>query len=116
MAGAALQLSVGDWDNDWLRYPWSAIAAINYLYLLVLGYAFEDKWQWVKGLRSRQSSVVSLASMVVMTIIFGLTRQDGSAEGIAGALGFTRMTSSWIFNLLLLNFLSSLGLSVIDDW
>ena len=116
VAGVALQLSVGDWGNDWLRYPWSAIAAINYLYLLVLGYAFEDKWQWVKGLRSRQSSVVSLASMVVMTIIFGLTRQDGSAEGIAGALGFTRMTSSWIFNLLLLNFLTSLGLSVIDDW
>lgn len=114
--GVALQLTVGDFDASWLRYPWSAIVAVNYLYLLVLCYTLDDKWQWLKSLRSRQSSVVSLASMLFMTLIFGLTRQDGSAERFAGALGFTRMTSSWVFNLVLLNFLTSLGLALVDDW
>lgn len=116
MAGVALQLAAGDFNIAWLRYPWSAIVAINYLYLLVLCYAMEDKLPWIKGLRSGYSSVVSLFSLVVMTIIFGLTRQDGSADGIAGALGFTQMTSSWAFNLLLINFITTLGLSVVDDW
>lgn len=116
MVGVALQLAVGDFEASWLRYPWSAIVAINYLYLLVLCYAMEDKWPWAKGLRSVQSSVVALTSMVIMTVIFGLTRQDGSTEGMWGALGFSRMTSSWPFNLLLLNLLTSLGLSAIDDW
>lgn len=114
--GVVLQLAVGDFDASWLHYPWSAIVAVNYLYLLVLCYAMEDKWPWAKGLRSQHSSVVALASMVVMTIIFGLTRQDGSMEGVCGALGFTRMTSSWPFNLLLINFVTSLGLAAIDDW
>lgn len=116
VVGAMLQLVVGDLDNSWLRYPWSAIAAVNYLYLLVLAYALEDRWKWVRPLRDARASVVALASMVVMTIIFGLTRQDGSAEGLTGALGFSRMTSSWPFNLLLLNFITSLGLTVMDDW
>lgn len=116
VVGMVLQVAVGDLDNSFLRYPWSAIAAVNYLYLLVLAYVMEDRWQWVRDLRSGHSSVVSLASMVVMLLIFGLTRQDGSTEGVAGVLGFTRMTSSWVFNLLLINFLTSLGLAVIDDW
>ena len=116
VVGIALQLVVGDFGVAWMRYPWSVIVAINYLYLLVLCYAMEDKWPWARGLRSQHSSVVALASMVVMTVVFGLTRQDGSADGVVGALGFTRMTSSWPFNLLLLNFITSLGLSAIDDW
>lgn len=111
-----LQLVVGDLNLGWLHYPWSAIVAVNYLYLLVLVYAFEERWRWVQSLRDARSSVVALASMVVMTIIFGLTRQDGSTEGIVGALGFTRMTSSWPFNLLLFNFVTSLGLALVDDW
>lgn len=115
-AGVVLQIAVGDLDNSFLHYPWSAIAAVNYLYLLVLAYAMEDRWQWVRDLRSGHSSVVALASMVAMLLIFGLTRQNGSAEGIAGVLGFTRMTSSWVFNLLLINFVTSLGLAVIHDW
>ena len=114
--GAVLQIAVGDLDNSFLRYPWSAIAAVNYLYLLVLAYAMEDKWRWVRSLRDARASVVALASMVIMLLIFGLTRQDGATEGVAGALGFTRMTSSWVFNLLLLNFITSLGLAVVDDW
>ena len=116
LVGASLQFAIGDCNNGWLRYPWSAILAINYLYLLVVLYAFENRWSWVRRLRDGYSSVVSLFSMVVMTIIFGLTRQDGATEGVCGVLGFTRMTSSWPFNLLLLNFITTLGLAVIDDW
>lgn len=116
VVGVVLQLVVGTIDASPLRYPWSAIVAINYLYLLVLAYAMEDKWRWVRSLRSRHSSVVALGAMVVMTIIFGLTRQDGSLEGVAGALGFTQMTGSWLFNLVLLNFITTLGLALIDDW
>lgn len=111
-----LQIAVGDLDNSFLRYPWSAIAAVNYLYLLVLAYSMEDRWKWVRSLRDARQSVVALASMVVMLLIFGLTRQDGTTEGVAGALGFTRMTSLWVFNLLLLNFITSLGMAVVDDW
>lgn len=113
--GIVLQCVVGDFDNGFLRYPWGLILAVNYLYLLVLLHFQRDKWRWVNRLSDHYASVSALGSMVVMTIIFGLTRQDASTEGVVGLLGFSRMTSSWPFNLLLFYFTTTVGLAVVDD-
>lgn len=108
-------MTVGDIDNSFLRYPWGAILAVNYLYVLVVLRVQSDKWLCLRQLWDRCACISSLASMVVMTIVFGLTRQDPETGGIAGALGFSRMTSSWQFNLLLFYFMTTVGLTVIDD-
>lgn len=115
VVGIVLQCVVGDFDNGFLRYPWGLILAVNYLYLLVLLHFQRDKWRWVNRLSDHYASVSALGSMVLMTIIFGLTRQDASTEGVVGLLGFSRMTSSWPFNLLLLYFTTTVGLAVVDD-
>ena len=115
VVGIVLQCVVGDFDNGFLRYPWGLILAVNYLYLLVLLHFQRDKWRWVNRLSDHYASVSALGSMVLMTIIFGLTRQDASTEGVVGLLGFSRMTSSWPFNLLLFYFTTTLGLAVVDD-
>ncbi len=108
-------MTVGDVDNSFLRYPWGAILAVNYLYALTALRVQSDKWRCLRQLWDRYACVSSLASMVVMTVIFGFTRQDPDTGGIAGALGFSRMTSSWPFNLLLFYFTTTVGLTVIDD-
>lgn len=113
--GIVLQCVVGDFDNGFLRYPWGLILAVNYLYLLILLHFQRDKWRWVNRLSDHYASVSALGSMVFMTIIFGLTRQDASTEGLVGLLGFSRMTSSWPFNLLLFYFTTTVGLAVVDD-
>lgn len=113
--GVVLQVTVGDLDSGFLRYPWGLILSVNYLYILVLLYAMRNKWRWVGSLSDGYASTSSLASMVVMTIIFGLTRQDATTEGLVGLLGLSRMTSSWPFNLLLLYFTTTVGLAVVDD-
>lgn len=113
--GIVLQCVVGDLDNSFLRYPWGLILAVNYLYLLVLLHFQRDKWRWIYRLSDHYASVSALGSMVLMTIIFGLTRQDASTEGLVGLLGFSRMTSSWPFNLLLFYFTTTVGLAVVDD-
>ena len=115
VVGIVLQCVVGDFDNGFLRYPWGLILAVNYLYLLVLLHFQRDKWRWVNRLSDHYASVSALGSMVLMAIIFGLTRQDASTEGVVGLLGFSRMTSSWPFNLLLFYFTTTLGLAVVDD-
>lgn len=115
VVGIVLQCVVGDFDNGFLRYPWGLILAVNYLYLLVLLHFQRDKWRWVNRLSDHYASVSALGSMVLMTIIFGLTRQDASTEGLVGLLGFSRMTSSWPFNLLLFYFTTTVGLAVVDD-
>jgi hypothetical protein len=113
--GVALQLILGDFSNEFLRYPWGVILAVNYLYVLLLVYVQSARWKWLQQLFDGYTMVASLTSMMVLTIIFGLTRQDPATQGWVGALGLSRMTSSWIFNLLLLYFVTALGLCVMRD-
>lgn len=113
--GTALQIAFGDIDNSFLRYPWGLIIAINYIYLLLLIYSQSAKWPWLKTLYDGYACVSSLASMMLMTIIFGFTRQDAATEGLVGLLGFSRMTSSWSFNFILLYFTTTTGLALMDD-
>lgn len=115
MAGTALQLLFGEVNPSFLAYPWGVVLALNYLYLLILLRANIDKWEWVKHLYDRPASITSLTSLLALTILFGLIRQDGSDNGWIGALGFTHMSSSWVFNLFLIQFMTTLGLRAVDD-
>lgn len=115
VVGAVLQVVFGDFDNKFLRYPWGLIFAINYLYLLLLVYVQGVKWKWLQQLSDGYAMTSSLASFMVLTIIFGLTRQDSSTDGVIGVLGFSRMTSSWVFILMLLYFTTALGITVMRD-
>lgn len=104
-AGAALQFIFGDVSTAWLKYPLGVLLAINYLYLLIVLIVKADKWKWVRQLTDHHASVSSLASMLVMTIIFGLTGKFGP--------------SSWPFCILLFYFITVLGLRAIaevKDW
>ena len=115
VAGMALQFLWGEVNPSFLTYPWTLVLVANYLYLLVLLYAKQDTWKFVRGLYGRPAYLSSLASMLVLTLLFGLIRQDGSAEGLWGWMGFTSMSSSWVFVLFLLHFMSIIGLKAIDD-
>ena len=114
-AGAALQFIFGNIHAEWFRFPLGLVLAINYLYVLILLVAKSDKWTWVNQLTDHHASVSSLASMLMMTIAFGLMRQDGSETGILGQLGFRSMSTSWPFCILLLYFITVLGVRAIEE-
>lgn len=114
-AGTALHLLLGPLHPSFLAYPWGAILAVNYLYLLVLLYTMAGKWTWVKTLYNRQACIAAFSTMLVLTLLFGLIRQDPATGGLTGLLGFSQMTSSWIFNIFLVYFMTVIGLTTIDD-
>jgi len=111
----ALQLLWGDVDASFLSYPWSLVVAMNYMYILILLYTKSDSVKSLRRLYDRPATLTSLASMLVLTLLFGLIRQDGTTEGVWGMLGFTRMSSSWIFVLFLLHFMTVIGLKAVED-
>lgn len=115
LAGAALQLFTGGVDAAFLKYPWGMVLAANYLYLLVLISFNKEKWMWTGYFAGRGVYISSLVAMLALTLLFGLIRQDGSAGGVVGALGFTQMKNSWIFNLFLLHFTTVIGVQTIDN-
>ncbi len=114
-AGTALQLFTGGVKNSFLEYPWGVVIAANYLYLLILISFNKEKWKWTEHFTGRATYISSLTTMLTLTLIFGIIRQDGANEGITGALGFTEMKNSWIFNIFLLHFTTTVGVKAIDD-
>ncbi len=115
LAGTALQLSTGPADASFFSYPWGGILAVNYLYILVLLISFSGRWKFVRSLYDRAAEISSLGAMLVLTLIFGLVRQDGTSEGLMGKMGFTMMKSSWIFVIFLFYWMTVTGLQAIDD-
>ena len=115
VVGMALQFLWGNVNPSFLTYPWTLVLVVNYLYLLILLYAKQDTWKFVRGLYDRPAYIVSLSCMLVLTLFFGMIRQDGSTDGFWGWMGFTSMSSSWVFVLFLVHFMSILGLKAIDD-
>ena len=115
LAGTALQLCIGSVDASFLSYPWGLVAAVNYLYLLIILYACQKRLKFVKRMYDRQSYITSLSSILVLTLLFGLIPQDPSIGGWLDLLGFNQMSSSWIFVLFLFHFMTVLGLKAIED-
>ena len=114
-AGTALQLCIGNVDTSFLAYPWGLVGAVNYLYILIILYAYQGKLTFVRRIYDRLSYITSLASVLVLTLLFGLIPQDASIEGVLGLLGFNHMSSSWIFVLLFFHFMTIIGLKAIED-
>ena len=102
IAGAVLQLCIGNADTDLLRHPWGAVIAVNYLYILILAYSKSDQWKWIKSIFDHFSMTASLASITLLCVVLGLS-------------GELSMTHSWPFILILLDFITVLGLRAIDD-
>ena len=87
--GTTLQLAFGNIPAHLLHWPWNAVLAANYLYLLVLAYSLSGRYRWLRTLWDRKSCIASLASVLALIIVYGLVRQDGSNDGPAGVLGLT---------------------------
>ena len=115
LAGTALQLYLGNVDTSFLAYPWGLVGAVNYLYILIILYAYQEKLTFVRRMYDRASYITSLASMLVLTLLFGLIPQDASIGGLIDLLGFNQMSSSWIFVLFLFHFMTIVALKAIED-
>lgn len=115
LAGTVFQLFIGKIDTSFLKYPWGAIIALIYIYILISLYTFSNRWKWVKDFYSPTSSIAFMSMLCITTLIMGLVPQNGSTHGIIGRLGFTAMTQSWLFSICFFFFMSATGLRAIHD-
>ena len=65
---------MGNVNPSFLTYPWTVVLVVNYLYILILLYAKQDTWKFVRGLYDRSAYIVSLSCMLVLTLLFGIIR------------------------------------------
>ncbi len=114
-AGTTLQFMTGGIDSGFLHYPWGLVLAVNYVYLLILAYSFSSRYRWLRTLWDDRACISSSVTLLLLVIVFGLVRQEGSENGPAGVLGFSSMRSSWIFCIVLFYFMTALGIRSVAE-
>ncbi len=118
ITGLILQITTGVVEVDVFHYPANLISGILFILLLLVLHIYKRKTALLRWFSGPEASITSLASLLFLIIVMGLTRQsspsaDLSAEEGFVRLGFTQMTVSWPFILLFLYFLGILGLVVL---
>ena len=96
-------------------HSFGLVAALVYVCLLVGVYALRDRWPLYRHLTGRKACVISITIVLFLLLIFGLTPQDGSRDGISGVLGFRNMSRSPIFILALFLLATTVTLNTIED-
>jgi len=115
MAAALVQLAVGDFDNSFLKYPWGVVLSLAYIYGIACLHYFSERHAFLRRLYDHPACVAALTALLGLVLAFGLIRQDGSGDGLAGMLGLTRMTQSWVFVTALFSFTTILGLALVGQ-
>ncbi len=96
-------------------HSFGLVAALVYVCLLVGVYALRDRWPLYRHLAGRKACIISISIVLFLLLIFGLTPQDGSRDGILGVLGFRNMSRSPIFILALFLLATTVTLNTIED-
>ncbi len=98
-----------------LGHPYGLSASLLYVCLLVVIYILRDRWPLYRRLAGREACIISISIVLFLLLIFGLTPQDGSGNGISGAFGFRNMSRSPIFILALFLLATTVTLNAIED-
>jgi len=96
-------------------HSFGLVAALVYACLLVGVYALRDRWPLYRHLAGRKACIISITIVLFLLLIFGLTPQDGSRDGISGVLGLRNMSRSPIFILALFFLATTVTLNTIED-
>lgn len=96
-------------------HSFGLVAALVYACLLVGVYALRDRWPLYRHLAGRKACIISITIVLFLLLIFGLTPQDGSRDGISGVLGLRNMSRSPIFILALFLLATTVTLNTIED-
>lgn len=113
LLGTLVQLIFGPVPQHLLHYPWSVVAALVYVYALVVVDFLSGKHPRLRRLSDPYNGFASIASFAGLCILFGLLPQSPDAGGPAALLGWTDMRSCWAFNFLMLWMMTGIGLSVV---
>ena len=118
LTGTILQFSSGKVVYETFNYPVNIIAGAVFLLSLLIFHLISRKFRLLQWFSSFTAGITSLASLLLLAIIMGLTRQlpstvDLSQESVFIRLGFMQMTVSWAFILMSLYFLWILGLVIL---
>ncbi|MDR0794512.1 MAG: cytochrome c biogenesis protein ResB [Tannerella sp.] len=118
ITGMILQFSTGKIVPESFHFPFNLISGAVFMVFLLLFYLTSKKIKVLQWFSGYTAAITSLASLLLLVVIMGLTRQSPSSSDLSYTggwmrTGFMQMTVSWSFILLFLYFVWVLGLVVL---
>lgn len=112
LTGILLQLSVGAFSTDFLKFPVNAFTGVIYLMIITILFIQSGKNKVIQWLSGMEASITSIAVFLGLVIVMGLTRQSAEPDnsGVLGLVGFKNMLSAWSFVLIFVYMMTVLGL------
>lgn len=93
-----------------LIYPYNVVFLAAYVLVLFVLYKWFSSTQLIRWLTKVPASISSISLVTVMVMIMGIIPQVASQNNLINNLGLNHITSNWAFLLILLQFLTCLGL------
>jgi len=118
ITGIILQFFTGKISTESFHYPVNLIIGAIFIILLLLFHLISKKISFLQWFSGFTAGITSIAFLLFLVIIMGLTRQlpstiDFSQKSGFVRTGFLQMTVSWLFILLSFYFLWILGLVIL---
>ena len=112
LTGNLLQVSVGTFSTDFLKFPVNALAGIIYLLIIIILSIQSGKNKVIRWFSGMEASITSIVVFLGLVLVMGLTRQSAvpDSSGVMGFLGFKNMLSAWSFVLVFVYMMTVLGL------
>lgn len=122
IVGIVLQFCIGAINLAQFKYPTNLIFGGIYVVLLIILTFIGQKNKYIDWFSRFEAAFTSFGMFLVMLIIMGITRQEVALEVLGNKyigwqwdLGFHQMTSSWVFELQFIYFMSILGMVTIKQ-
>jgi len=113
ITGFALEIATPNLSDFKLIFPYNLYILISYCILLFVGFKWFGHLQVVRWLTKVPAAITSICLVTFLVLIMGFIPQVPSESQFINTLGFNHITTNWVFILVLLLFLSNLGLITI---
>lgn len=110
LAGFAIEMTQPGPSEIHLVFPYNLYVLLAFCSLLFIGYKWGSHLQVVRWLSKVPAAISSISLVTLMVLIMGIVPQVPSESQIVNLLGLNHITSNWAFLLILIVFLSNLGL------
>lgn len=116
VVGLILGVLTSGYEISTPGFPYNLSLIVSYTLLLIVVYMNYRETTFVKWLASVPAAIVSIVLVSFITMLLGIIPQVEPYVGekdIYYNLGFTHLTTSWLYSIAFLYFTSSLGLSTV---
>ncbi len=111
--GFLMELMIPTHNALILKFPYNLYAVLGYVAILFIAFKWCSNLQLVRWMTKVPASISSIVLVTVMVMLMGTFPQVPSENKWITALGLNHITTHWSFILILMLFLSCLGLVTI---